>query len=869
MSGRGILACALACLLGFVFPACGTVEPSVSPDAGESVDSSVEESVPLPLCEVKAEIDAHYGDPVDASALYANLLLDRTYSVSRAWNKDYAGTEKTLSDGVVPGDFNHYAWVGIDVGQTDIVFDLEEVRTDIGGFRAVFLYIPDYAIQLPQYVEISVSEDGESYYTAATIYGPTDITVQSDVFDFNFRVARLLRARYIRFRVRANRGIVFLGELEARGYEGERDDSMDWTDVYPPFELPASEPVYSDGVAATEFNLALGQNVKVYPRAYSQVQKKYASESDNAQDTGRLHDGVTQRSPDWTSDGSFRMTRGDGRDLIFDLGYVASVSSFAADMLQMPSWGVQVCSRIGVSVSVDGKEWQTVAVMEEPSSAGSENAVVRFTASAGHPYMARFVRFSFLFRTHAAFSEIEIYGTEKIPSGALLPSADATDPDCPLPYAYPTEDVMGMKDVRNILCSYQSDTSYPCSDESALLDANDYLDLISYRKDGEIRDVLFDHLLLSPHNLFASGTDKEVLAGWTPYFDAHFSSGHGLEAISEAAEKLGKAIGDPDYREGVFLSVLRPALASGADQTFGDVDGDGKPEMRNVLDDRKKIIRWEVDMQLRRLAETSAPHVRMCGFYWHTESLVLTDPDEVELVQYATSYIHAKGYPVFWIPYYDAEGYERWKEMGFDFACLQPNYAFMSIDDPDRLETTALKAKLHGMAVEIELNTTQSPESARRYREYLEAGREYGYIGATKVYYLGGFPSDLLSARDSGSENIRRIYDDTYAYAKNKEPETVAPDEPSGADAPASLTLTGDAGRKLTGKIDFEPAEGVRPVLTEMPTYGTVRLLESGTVTYTPAKGFYGEDSFCVALKSGELTGPETRVAVAVNFVAP
>ena len=869
MNGRRLSAFALACLIGLFVPACGIVGPEGSSREDAESAFSAEESVPAPLCPVKAEIDARWGEPVDASADYGNLLLDRSYTVDRPWNPDYSGTAKTLSDGIVPREFNHYSWVGMDVGQTEIEFDLEEVKDNIGGFRAVFLYIPDYAIQLPQYVEISVSEDGENYFTAATLYSPTDITVESDVFDFDFRTSRLLRARYIRFKIRINRGIAFLGEVEARGYGNERDDSLDWTDLYPPFELPSEAPVFREDGDGAEINLAREDGVTVCPRAYSTVQKRYAGDAENPTDTDRLHDGVTETVPDWTSEKSFRMTRGDGRDLLFDLGYVACVSRFAADMLLIPSWGVQICDRIGVSVSVDGKEWQAVAVMENPSPESEANAVVRFSALADRPYKARYVNFSFLIKTHAAFSEIEIYGTRTVTPDAAEPSAEATDQALPLPNRFPTENVMGLEGVRNILCTYLCDTSANCGDASAMLTADGYLDLIAYRRDGAVRDVLFDHVAVTPHSLFAPAGDKEVLAGWMPYFDAQFSPGRGLEAISAAAETLGKAIGKTDYKEGVFLSVLRPSLPSGGSVEFGDVDGDGKPEKRDSLEDRKKILRWEVDMQLRRLAEIDAPHIRMCGFYWHAESLILSDPDEVELVMYATSYIHSKGYPVFWIPYYEATGYDRWKEMGFDFACLQPNYAFMSDDDPDRLETAAAKAKLHGMSVEIELNSTKSPESVKRYRAYLAAGKKLGYMEATKVYYLGGIPSDLLTALSSGSEDTRRIYDETYEYATKRIPDGFPAESQNAAGSAEALVLSGEAGRKLTGTIRFDGAEGAHLVITEMPLYGTVRLFENGNVNYTPAKGFYGEDSFFVAVRTGETVGPETRINVRVGYVPP
>ena len=858
-------ALALAFLIGLAGPACGNTDPPQTSSGAEDLSVPAEESVTVPLCEVKAEIDAHYGEPVDASAGYGNLLRGLTYTHSEPWNDAYQGTETTLTDGVLPESFNRYAWVGIDPGHMRIDFDLGEVKENIGGFRALFLYIPSYAIQLPQFVEFAVSEDGKDFFTVARLYSPTGLTSEGELYDCDFRTGRFLRARYIRFTIRVTYGIIFLGELETRGYGLERDDSGDFADVYPPYELPDCDPVYRDG-GTEAVNLALGDSVRVYAGAYSSVEKANIGETPNPQDTSRLHDGITETIPDWNSDASFRMTRGDGRDLVFDLGYVAAVSHFAADMLSMPSWGVALAERIGVSVSVDGKEWQTAAVMENPGLSEDGNAIVRYGAWTDRPYKARFVKFSFLIHTHAAFSEIEIYGTEKVPENAAEPSGETADPDCAMPDRYPSENVMGMEGVRNILCSYLCQTSGPCGVESTMLTAADYLDLIAYRPDGEIKDVLFDHMVVTPHGNFAPESEREYLSGWMPFFDTQFAPGRGLEAISKAAEEIGKAVGKPDYKEGVFLSIIRPFLPNGSGAEFGDVDGDGVPEKRDSLEDRKKIIRWEVDMQLRRLEEIDAPHIRMCGFYWLSEALYTDDPDEYELVRYAIDYVHQKGYPVFWIPYYDANGAFYWKDLGFDFACLQPNYAFLSVDDPDRLMTAARKAKLYGMSVEIELNTVKNPDSVRRYREYLAAGLEYGYDCATKVYYLGGVPSDLLAARDSTVEDTRRIYEETYAYAAGTLPDGYGPGSEVLPSAPEPLSLSGGQGGKLTGKIVFEQTDGAQLVFTELPAYGTLRYSADGTLTYIPEKGFYGEDSFCAAVRAGDRFSPETRITVTVAY---
>ena len=74
-----------------------------------------------------------------------------------------------------------------------------------------------------------------------------------------------------------------------------------------------------------------------------------------------------------------------------------------------------------------------------------------------------------------------------------------------------------------------------------------------------------------------------------------------------------------------------------------------------------------------------------------------------------------------WCPYYAAYGSWRWKEAGFDIACLQPNFMFYSVEST-RLNTCAEIAKLYGMCVELELEQTSSAEACAIYRQYLRAG---------------------------------------------------------------------------------------------------------------------------------------------------
>ncbi len=823
-----------------------------SPAVSVTEDSS--EEISIPECEKKAEIDALYQGEVEKDLPRANALLGRPYGVNARVSSSYPERGNLLSDGAVPESFNRYSWIGFESGSCQIDFDLGEVCEKIGAFRAVFLSQTEYAIYLPQDVTVYISEDGEKFVKLCKMSGISD-PPRAQTYDFEFNLGEYVNARYVRFWFRCAAGLAFLGELEAYVYGAERDDSLDLVSVYPEYTTPHCEPEFRPDGSAEVKNLALG--AEVHAMSFAKVAKKNVDGYGNVQDTSILCDGKTLKAPAWDSDLSFRMTRGDGREITFDLGYASSVGRFSAQSMYIPSWGVFPPDDICVSVSADGEEWQSVAVMSvDKALLDGSNRLIEFEADAGAVYIARFVRFTFLFNTHTAFTEFCIFGTEKALENAIMPDSSANGGK--MPYEYPDPDNIG--GAQNILCSYLCNTKSACGVYSEMLTAQDYLNIIGYYEEGELKDVIFENMVITPHNNFASAADRELLKGWVPYFETQFTKDRGIEAISQAAGEIAKAKGDANYKEGIFLSAIRPrAVLDGKVNTFGDIDGDGVDESFDSIENRKKVIRWEVDMQLERLSQIDAPNVKLMGFYWLSEALYYDEPDEIEIVKYAIDYVHSKGYLMFWIPYYNAAGWNTWRELGFDFACLQPNYSFSSEADEGRLRAAALKAKLYGMSVEVELNNTKSDENVRRYKEYLQSSLEYGHNETTKIYYLGGVPSDLTAARDSEYEFEKSIYKDTYMYSKRLlDKATYKTDPVIPLVAPHGENMTGKAGKRITGKINMESEYNYVLVITVQPKYGSLQVYADGRVVYMPERGFYGEDCFCVAAK--DLTGGRADV---------
>ena len=355
--------------------------------------------------------------------------------------------------------------------------------------------------------------------------------------------------------------------------------------------------------------------------------------------------------------------------------------------------------------------------------------------------------------------------------------------------------------------------------------------------------------MFSPCSDFTVDVDRTTLKGWKFYIDSQFVADRNLDALNKAVSTVGKGLNKNDYKLNIFFSILRtyPTKADGTVNDFGDIDGDGKVDSFNKIENRKKAIKWMIDTQIQRFKAAGLTKLDLVGFYWQEEHIVLDDPLEVEILQWTADYIHSLGYKLMWIPYYQAQGFAEWKNYGFDLACLQPNYSFMSIRDDYRLDTTAYQAKMHGMCVELELSAWSNRVNIERYKQYLEYGVKYGYMNAVKVYYLGVIPTDLTQALAAEDEYTRAVYRDTYLFAKGLLDENYNKPVQENLVKPEDLNIKTEGKSLVKGKINIDSKDFRQLQITVSPKYGALRLDYDGNFTYYPPKDFVGSDSFSIA----------------------
>lgn len=482
-----------------------------------------------------------------------------------------------------------------------------------------------------------------------------------------------------------------------------------------------------------------------------------------------LTDGVKAAVADYTDPAFTHFTRGGIRAITYRLEQLSAVSGFSASVLLQRKLGIRLPERIDVFLSLDGKVWER-AGQARNLIADSDPGVVNVKVEFEKTYKASWVCFELSVACHVWAEHLSLYGSMLIPDDAAIPVDDgvraerkAMDVNAYTPYE-------ALGGVQNIVLAYNC-MPPEAKDEEALRissyaveEALPYLGYVD--QEGKLQDTFFDAALFLPYARFTYSANYKSASGWKYYIDNTFEDGRNVDAFDAAAAKIEKTLGKA-CRPKLFFSIFHTAPYYGEfPEKFGDLDGDGIDEDVSTLEGKIKVTKWMIDEQIRRFHAKERTNVELCGFYWFEEDIACDTPYEQEVLEFVENYVHAMGYKLIWIPYYQAPGYTEWKRYGFDAAAMQPNYAFQPKTPAERLYVNARLAKKYGMCYEMEINSADTHYDCDRYKEYLQAGVDEGFMHAIKMYYQSG--RAFHTAFTSEDPFIRSVYDDTYLFAKEK-----------------------------------------------------------------------------------------------------
>lgn len=259
---------------------------------------------------------------------------------------------------------------------------------------------------------------------------------------------------------------------------------------------------------------------------------------------------------------------------------------------------------------------------------------------------------------------------------------------------------------------------------------------------------------------FASGEPaeigKSVKADWDVIFDGFFADGRYVPSLAQAAREL-KLGWKPKVI--VSLSWLHPEVSA-----FGDVDGDGRPEDLGTSRGRRAVLDWFMDRVEREMAKY--PELELWGFYMMREGM---RPNDLAAAHEYCDAVHDRNLLMLWIPYYNAGGLDKTRDIGFDAVILQSNWTFNTFRSGgdlrrNRLRASAARSKELGFGVELELNTgyLPAPWMRRIFMESLETGCRDGFQSAATAYYFG-VAHNLAYSKDAGDQALYSMWMDYIA----------------------------------------------------------------------------------------------------------
>lgn len=292
----------------------------------------------------------------------------------------------------------------------------------------------------------------------------------------------------------------------------------------------------------------------------------------------------------------------------------------------------------------------------------------------------------------------------------------------------------------------------------------------AYDKESDSHNWLFDgFLFLEIHDgthSFASGYQpiparKEQ---WLKLVDDYLTEGNALMALNSCLEKAKANCDAPLSKRKIVMSLPEPIPNQ---KDWGELDG-------KVLDfsndeDRITACLWYIDHIIQRFREANLENIELSGFYWLAEEATNTRT----FVSKVADYIHSKQFCFYWIPYFNSDGYNEWKSLGFDQAFLQPNHFFNDQIPDSRIDDACDLAKSLGMSVEMEFdeNAVEGKGSAQRLRAYIDGFARNDIFETTDIaYYQGNHGLYLLKY---GSESDQALYNELAGLIAKRQKQSI------------------------------------------------------------------------------------------------
>jgi hypothetical protein len=542
-------------------------------------------------------------------------------------------------------------------------------------------------------------------------------------------------------------------------------------------------------------DLALNQPYTVtLPMQEDQLQQ---IEEANWPNLGQLTNG--QSAAPGLNHGWVGFYRQDDRTITVNLGRVDTVHTLNEDFLQGLAWGITVPENAIFSVSINGTNWQRVGDVMAPVALSEPTAESVLYQVSGLNIQAQYVRVQFPTDGWVFSDQIQAIGNPGVQLGSVqpVPTPGQWAPD--LGYANLAESggVNDLLVAPLWLAPNYNQTTYPWNlTPSQWLPMVAYLNPNGQIENWLFKSVLA--WPGAGELSVAAGSDQADWQEWlNRLFNlgaySEPTDPTELTALNQAVGTAKQALGDQNYQEDVVITIPYPSVNT---TDWGTLNGQTLNFATSTVD-REQAVDWFIQQVEQAWQNAGYSNLHLSGFYWDDESISPTIPGEEQLVEHTAQVIHSQylsadrpasqsplaatlpgplsaaptlsgnpsngqppmpapalavygptpgGEPLsapglvreqrfYWIPSFEAVGYKNWRQLGFDVAMMQPNYAFTAAGQvlgPERLTEAAELAHHYGLGLEMEfpyavLNPAAPAPNTNTYLQYQDAAIAYGY----------------------------------------------------------------------------------------------------------------------------------------------
>ena len=343
-----------------------------------------------------------------------------------------------------------------------------------------------------------------------------------------------------------------------------------------------------------------------------------------------------------------------------------------------------------------------------------------------------------------------------------------------------------------------------------------FLPHVTYRETNNTEKWLHEAFLLTDGQIngkllcIDNGAESANQSDWTQFINYWFGAGQAVATLDATIGKAISRIGTPSFeKHKIVMTMPDPIMLqnfsnkSSSRTYWGKVNG-RQLDFSNVAD-QILAYKWFID-EVRTAWDNLAPqNLQLAGFYILSEILVTEGGFNYaykrwdQILPSVSQYLHSMNYGLYWIPYYQADGYDKTQQLGIDYTWLQPNEYW---DYPEKKQKkdwswvfSTMKTYGHGMEIEFEgshgeggwsqyeegvkrtsssiLSTVRTnneaegrkPGAANPYasrnrqllRDYMNNFKEKGYYGKARIATYSG-TNAMYELATSQDEDDRQMY---------------------------------------------------------------------------------------------------------------